>query len=174
MAGDDLFAEAARERLAVASWPFRAEIDSDFNEYRDRQKAGIDLKDFLKNPMGPLDSPQSRLIEALINFTKPIVAAVHGAAIGGGTTMLTQCDFVYAGEGAKFQQVMMGLSTEEGFPHLGTIDFVDNRLDATTGDLLVRAVFANPPAKDGELRIGASHSNKNASASLGLVMSIST
>lgn len=40
------FPAAPRERLAVASWPFRAEIDSDFNEYRDRQKAGIDLKDF--------------------------------------------------------------------------------------------------------------------------------
>jgi sugar phosphate isomerase/epimerase len=40
------FPTAPRERLAVASWPFRAEIDSDFNEYRDRQKAGIDLKDF--------------------------------------------------------------------------------------------------------------------------------
>ncbi len=65
--------------------------------------AGNDLEDFLKNPMGPDDSPQSRLINALINFDKPIVAAVHGFAIGGGTTMLTLCDFVYAGESAKFQ-----------------------------------------------------------------------
>jgi enoyl-CoA hydratase/carnithine racemase len=30
--------------------------------------AGNDLEDFLKNPMGPGDSPQSRLINALINF----------------------------------------------------------------------------------------------------------
>src|SRR5690242_3937138 len=63
--------------------------------------AGNDLEDFLKNPMGPGDSPQSRLIEALINFEKPIVAAVQGFAIGGGTTMLTHCDFVYAGEDRK-------------------------------------------------------------------------
>jgi sugar phosphate isomerase/epimerase len=40
------FPTAARDRLAVASWPFRAEIDSDFNEYRDRTKPGIDLQDF--------------------------------------------------------------------------------------------------------------------------------
>jgi sugar phosphate isomerase/epimerase len=40
------FPTVPRGRLAVASWPFRAEIDSDYNEYRDRQKAGIDLKDF--------------------------------------------------------------------------------------------------------------------------------
>ena len=56
--------------------------------------AGNDLEDFLKSPMGPGDSPQSRLIDALIDFGKPIVAAVHGFAIGGGTTMLTHCDFV--------------------------------------------------------------------------------
>src|ERR1700687_685251 len=72
--------------------------------------AGNDLEDFLKNPMGPDDSPQSRLINALINFDKPIVAAVHGAAIGGGTTMLTHCDFVYAGDSAKFQMPFINLA----------------------------------------------------------------
>jgi enoyl-CoA hydratase/carnithine racemase len=72
--------------------------------------AGNDIEDFLNNPMGPDDSPQSRLIDALINFDKPIVAAVHGAAIGGGTTMLTHCDFVYAGESAKFQMPFINLA----------------------------------------------------------------
>ena len=77
--------------------------------------AGNDLEDFLKNPMGPDDSPQSRLIEALINFDRPIVAAVHGFAIGGGTTMLTHCDFVYAGESAKFQMPFINLAVVPEF-----------------------------------------------------------
>src|SRR6202051_3185175 len=72
--------------------------------------AGNDLEDFLKNPIGPGDSPQSRLIDALINFDKPIVAAVHGAAVGGGTTMLTHCDFVYASETTKFQMPFINLA----------------------------------------------------------------
>src|SRR5262245_4323823 len=46
--------------------------------------AGNDLSDFAKNPPGAGDSPQSRLIAALIDFDKPIVAAVHGAAVGFG------------------------------------------------------------------------------------------
>src|SRR5579863_7238957 len=78
--------------------------------------AGNDVADFLKNPPGPGESPQARLINALINFDKPIVAAVQGAAIGGGTTMLTHCDFVFAGESAKFQMpfVNLGLVPEFG------------------------------------------------------------
>src|SRR6201986_3020341 len=72
--------------------------------------AGNDIEDFLKNPPGPGESPQAPLMEALVNFDKPIVVAVHGAAIGGGTTMLTHCDFIYAAENAKFQMPFINLS----------------------------------------------------------------
>lgn len=41
-------------------------------------------------------------------------------------------------------KVMIGLADEEGFPHQGTVDFVDNRLDTSTGTLHMRAVFPNP------------------------------
>jgi len=83
--------------------------------------AGNDIQDFLKNPPGPGESPQARLIKALINFDKPIVAAVHGAAIGGGTTMLTHCDFVYAGENAKFQMPFINLALVPEFGSSYTI-----------------------------------------------------
>src|SRR5438445_12562067 len=77
--------------------------------------AGNDIEDFLKNPPGPGESPQARLMEALINFDKPIVVAVHGAAIGGGTTMLTHCDFIYAAESAKFRMPFINLAVVPEF-----------------------------------------------------------
>ena len=72
--------------------------------------AGNDIEDFLKNPPGAGESPQAKLMEALVNFDKPIVVAVHGAAIGGGTTMLTHCDFIYAAESTKFQMPFINLA----------------------------------------------------------------
>jgi enoyl-CoA hydratase/carnithine racemase len=77
--------------------------------------AGNDIDDFLKNPPGPGESPQARLMNALLNFDKPLVAAVHGAAIGGGTTMLTHCDFVYAGESTRFQMPFINLAVVPEF-----------------------------------------------------------
>jgi RND family efflux transporter MFP subunit len=38
----------------------------------------------------------------------------------------------------------MALSNEEGFPHEGELDFIDNQLDGTTGTIRGRAVFRNP------------------------------
>lgn len=40
--------------------------------------------------------------------------------------------------------VRIGLAGEEGFPHQGTLDFIDNRLNANTGTLQYRAELANP------------------------------
>jgi enoyl-CoA hydratase/carnithine racemase len=77
--------------------------------------AGNDIEDFLKNPHGPGESPLARLMNVLIDFDKPLVAAVQGAAIGGGTTMLTHCDFVYAGESAKFQMPFVNLAVVPEF-----------------------------------------------------------
>ena len=72
--------------------------------------AGNDVEDFLKNPPGPGESPQARLENAFVEFDKPLVAAVQGAAIGGGTTMLTHCDFVLADRTAQFRMPFVDLA----------------------------------------------------------------
>jgi enoyl-CoA hydratase/carnithine racemase len=77
--------------------------------------AGNDIEDFLKNPPGPGESPQARLENALVDLDKPLVAAVQGAAIGGGTTMLTHCDFVLAGRSAQFRMPFVDLAVVPEF-----------------------------------------------------------
>ncbi|MDP3841681.1 MAG: efflux RND transporter periplasmic adaptor subunit [Oxalobacteraceae bacterium] len=49
--------------------------------------------------------------------------------------------------GETANPVLMGLSDEEGFPHQGRMDFVDNRLNPATGSMRVRAVFDNANAQ---------------------------
>jgi multidrug efflux system membrane fusion protein len=45
--------------------------------------------------------------------------------------------------------VFMGLQGEEGFPHEGKINFIDNQVNPTTGSIMVRGVFPNPPLTGG-------------------------
>ena len=76
--------------------------------------AGNDLDDFLKSPPHGDDSPVFRFLQAISTARKPIVAAVRGAAIGVGTTMLLHCDLVYAGRSAVFSMpfVQLGICPE--------------------------------------------------------------
>ncbi|MBA3597896.1 MAG: enoyl-CoA hydratase [Methylibium sp.] len=76
--------------------------------------AGNDLGDFISNPPAGPDSPVWRFLHGISSFPKPVVAAVCGAAVGIGTTLLLHCDLVYAGDNAKFSLpfVNLGLCPE--------------------------------------------------------------
>ena len=66
--------------------------------------AGNDLADFMQElpSEGQKDVPVWRVLHALAKNMVPIVAAVHGNAVGIGTTMLFHCDLVVAEEGSRF------------------------------------------------------------------------
>ena len=64
--------------------------------------AGNDLEDFMKQPPSTGASPVFQFMAALKDASRPVVAAVAGAAVGVGTTMLLHCDLVYAADNAKF------------------------------------------------------------------------
>lgn len=78
--------------------------------------AGNDMGDFLQNPPVGDDSPVMRFLASLLTLEKPLVAAVNGAAVGVGTTLLLHCDLVYLGRSARLQMpfVNLGLCPEAG------------------------------------------------------------
>jgi enoyl-CoA hydratase/carnithine racemase len=79
--------------------------------------AGNDLKDFQDLDWGTSTSrTATSWTEMILKAKKPIIAAVHGYAIGVGVTMLLHFDLVYAGTGCRFQFpfVNLGLVPEFG------------------------------------------------------------
>ena len=47
------------------------------------------------------------------------------------------------GHNATTLTVRVGLANEEGFPHVGKVDFLDNKVDPATGSIRVRATLSN-------------------------------
>ncbi len=109
---------------------------------------------------------QARLNVEYANVTSPVSGRTSranvtpGNLVGVGDPVLTtvvSSDKVYAyfdaSEAAylKYMRsakpvqtaVQMGLSNEQGFPHTGKLDFVDNRLNPATASIRARAVFDN-------------------------------
>ena len=86
--------------------------------------AGNDLFDFLNAPPLEPGSPVMQFLEQIHTFSKPLLAAVAGNAVGIGTTMLMHCDVVVTSPTTKFSMpfVNLGLVPEAGssilFPRL--------------------------------------------------------
>lgn len=80
--------------------------------------SGNDIEDFMSRPPGAgshvADSPVFRFMRSLVAIDKPVVAAVTGAAIGIGTTLLLHCDLVYVSDEARLAMpfVSLGLVPE--------------------------------------------------------------
>jgi len=76
--------------------------------------SGNDLEDFMQRPPQGPDSAVAQFMRALLDLDMPVVAAVTGAAIGIGTTMLLHCDFVYVSDEARLATpfVSLGLVPE--------------------------------------------------------------
>ena len=79
--------------------------------------AGNDLKEFLEFSSSDQEIfPAKEFLDVLIPYSKPVIAAVDGLAVGIGATMTIHCDLVYASEEAIFQMpfVNLGLNPEAG------------------------------------------------------------
>ncbi len=90
--------EAAESDKAVRAILIRAEGETFC--------AGNDISDFIlvaTGQRGPAEAAVVRILRALATAEKPLVAAVKGAAIGIGATLLLHCDLVYVAEDAQLK-----------------------------------------------------------------------
>jgi enoyl-CoA hydratase len=92
--------------------------------------AGGDVKDMLEfaatNPgqgSGIDIARARRLVYAMLDFEKPLIAAVEGRAFGLGATVALLCDFVVAAKGARFSDphVDLGLTPGDGGAAIWTV-----------------------------------------------------
>jgi RND family efflux transporter MFP subunit len=138
--------EARAALLAAAAARDTAKLDLDYTQIR-----------------APIDGRVSRELQTVGNF----VSGTAGAATVLTTIVSVDPVYVYAdidensllrfnrlslaqqlaGDASGAVPVEMALADEEGFPHRGTIESFDNKVDSSTGSILLRAVFSNPDGR---------------------------
>ena len=110
----DMYAELARTlNEAAGDFGVRAVILTSAGEHF---TAGNDIRDFMDHPPTSEDSTVAAFLAAILEFPKPLLAAVKGNAIGVGTTMLLHCDVVVADPKTSFSMpfASLGLVPEAG------------------------------------------------------------
>jgi RND family efflux transporter MFP subunit len=83
----------------------------------------------------------------LVSVNEPVLTTIVSTARVYAYFDASEAAFLKYGQQAANPKaapvVRLGLFDEEGFPHSGKIDFVDNRLNPATGSMQLRAVFDN-------------------------------
>jgi enoyl-CoA hydratase/carnithine racemase len=143
---------------ALADAVERAENDSTiravvFQGDGDSFTAGNDMADFAAQSKDPtIVSHVYRLLKNLAQSTKPLIAAVHGNAVGIGTTMLLHCDLVYVAPNARLITpfINIALVPEAASTHL---------LPARIGYARAYAMFAFGEPVDGAAAVSIGLAN---------------
>nr|WP_295972755.1 enoyl-CoA hydratase [uncultured Bacillus sp.] len=81
--------------------------------------AGADIKEFTETEPGEdfvkMAKYGQNLFERIESFSKPVIAAIHGAALGGGLELAMACHFRLVTEGAKLGLPELSLGLIPGF-----------------------------------------------------------
>jgi len=126
--------------------------------------SGNDIEDFMQRPADGTESPAIVFMHALLGCDKPVVAAVTGAAIGIGTTLLLHCDFVFVSDEARLAMPFVSLGLVPEFasslvvPQLmGNVRAAEKILlgDPFTGAEAVDCGIANAVLPAGEVALHA-------------------
>ncbi len=77
--------------------------------------AGADISDMAeRTAVEQLERDQTGRWAGIASFTKPLIAAVNGYALGGGCELALMCDLIVAGDSARFGQPEINLGIIPG------------------------------------------------------------
>ncbi|SFJ14441.1 enoyl-CoA hydratase [Halobacillus dabanensis] len=126
--------------------------------------AGADIKEFTSlqgaEDYQGLAAKGQQLFNRIENFHVPVIAVIHGAALGGGLELAMSCHIRYVADGAKLGLPELNLGIIPGFAgtqrlprHVGSARAYEMILSGTpiTGEEAVRIGLANQSFPEEEL-----------------------
>ena len=122
--------------------------------------SGNDIKDFQTRAADGVEGAGSRFLPTISTMQTPLLAAVNGAAVGVGTTMLAHCDLIVAARSARFVMpfTSLGLVPEAAssllFPRLLGLQRASALLllgEAMDADTALQCGFVNRVVDDAAL-----------------------
>jgi multidrug efflux system membrane fusion protein len=107
------------------------------------QRTFLKVKQAINN--GTIEPPEPKPNRALLAAGS---TGWVGSPLGQGA-LVAASELALQESTAARARVQMGLEGEDGFPHEGYIDFVNNQFNPLTGTIAMRGVFANPKSLKG-------------------------
>ena len=107
--------------------------------------AGADIKEFGKPPMAP---GLSEVLQTMEEGSKPVIAAIHGTALGGGLELALHCNFRVAVASAKMglPEVKLGI-----LPGAGGTQRLPRLVGVPVALDLICLLYTSPSPRDATL-----------------------
>jgi len=135
-------AETEAEIRAAEAAVTTARLNLEWTKVRSPIAGQVSRAEVTEGNLVQAGPPEATLLTRVVSID-PIYAYFDGDE----QTYLAFRELARSGDGGGSQHaripVFLGLANEQGFPHQGYVDFVDNQLDPRTGTIRTRAVFRN-------------------------------
>ena len=135
-------AEGEAEIQAAEAAVTTARLNLEWTKVRSPIAGRVSRADVTEGNLVQAGPPEATLLTRVVTLD-PIYAYFDGDE----QTYLAFRELARSGDGGGAHRaripVFLGLANEQGFPHEGYVDFVDNQLDPSTGTIRTRAVFSN-------------------------------
>lgn len=134
-------AEAGAAIRAAEAAVVNARLNLEWTRVRSPISGRVSRAEVTEGNLVQAGPPEATLLTRVVSLD-PIYAYFDGDE----QSYLKYRELGRAGDGGSHNAripVFLGLANEQGFPHQGYIDFVDNQLDPKTGTIRARAVFSN-------------------------------